>query len=119
VPGRHQQQRVSVRLALGDEGGTEGAAGAGLAFHQHRLAEPFAQDRGEQPGQQVHRATAAEAVHDAQGPRRPRVLGLRRMRGCGDAKDDGGQLAPDGFFHFSRNSNNQGERIMHVVVLWA
>ena len=68
MAGRHEQQRVAVRIALGDVRGAQRAARAGLAVDQHRLAEPLAEHRGEQAREEIHRAAAAEAVHDANRP---------------------------------------------------
>ena len=77
---RTDQQRVTVRLGLGDMIGGDVACGAGFVFHHHGLSPGLAHFLGNQPRDDVGAAAGGKA--DDEVDRAVRVALCKRRRDC-------------------------------------
>jgi len=76
------QQRVSVRLRLGDDLGRDVAGRTGPIVHDHRLPDELTEMRCQMPGQRVGPAARRERDDE---PHRTVERNLRRRGGTGDS----------------------------------
>ena len=72
-----EQQRVAVRVGLGDARGRDGAAGAGAIVDDDRLAERVGELRADDPRDEVGRPAGRHRDHELHGAARIGALGAR------------------------------------------
>jgi hypothetical protein len=86
-----QQQRVAIRIGLGDAGGAERAAGAADILDNDLLLQRIGHRLGDQTRHRIGRTTGREGDDDGDDARGIIVLRLRRHGEQGQSRNESSQ----------------------------